>query len=548
MHAPLPDPFYYLTNFQRVLEWLGERYADLLCSAERHFIEAFAELPQASRALLVRMLMRKGELFRASKLAYAEIGCPHQAAEPLLGHGWLDDAPALSLEQLFAVLRKAEIAAAFGDCLQRAHLMNKSELLACLRERFADESRPLQAWYAEADECVYQVLMVELGERLRLMFFGNLRQGWSEFVLADLGIHRYEQVEFSAASRAFRSREDIDDYLRLQRCRERFEQGEALAEVVTSLPQPLANPWIEARRGKLIFRIAQQHERLGELQQALRVYAGCCHAGARLRTIRVLERCERLDEALQLATHASEQPESEVERQHLSRVLPRLRRKAGLPASPRRPPLALQRLDLHLEPPAVPASVEFVVRDHLTQTDAPVHYVENTLIGSLFGLLCWPALFAALPGAFFHPFHAAPADLLDADFVRRRQALFDGCLALLETDAYGPRIRDTFAAKFGLQSPFVAWGLLDETLLEQALQCIPAQHLRRCFERILLDIGANRSGLPDLIQFWPAERRYRMIEVKGPGDRLQDNQIRWLDYCLTHGLPVAVCHVQWLEA
>jgi hypothetical protein len=544
MNAPLPDPFYYLANFQRVLEWLGDRYADLLSEAERGFIDSFAELPRLSRALLVRMLMRKGELFRASKLAYAEIGCPRRAAAPLLGHGWLDDAPALSLEQLFGVLRKAEIAAAFGDCLERAQLLNKTQLLACLRERFADESRPLRGWHAATDECVYRVLMVELSERLRLMFFGNLRQGWSEFVLAELGIHRYEKVEFSAASRAFRRREDIDDYLRLQRCRERFEQGEALAEVVASLPARLENPWIEARRGKLMLRIGQQHERLGELPQALHLYAACTHAGARLRMIRVLERSERIDQALQLAARAAGQPESEAERQQLLRSLPRLRRKAGLPPSARRQPLALQRLDLQL-PPGLPGSVELVVRDHLTRPEAPVHYVENTLINALFGLLCWPALFAALPGAFFHPFHAAPADLLDTGFVRRRQALFDGCLALLDGDGYRQRIRSTFAAKYGLQSPFVAWGLLDEALLDQALQCIPAEHLKKCFERILLDIGANRSGLPDLIQFWPGERRYRMIEVKGPGDRLQDNQVRWLDYCQAHGLPVAVCHVQW---
>jgi len=57
----------------------------------------------------------------------------------------------------------------------------------------------------------------------------------------------------------------------------------------------------------------------------------------------------------------------------------------------------------------------------------------------------------------------------------------------------------------------------------------------------------NRSGLPDLIQFWPHEKRYRMIEVKGPGDRLQDNQIRWLDYCVAHNMPVAVCYVQWIQ-
>jgi VRR-NUC domain len=36
-----------------------------------------------------------------------------------------------------------------------------------------------------------------------------------------------------------------------------------------------------------------------------------------------------------------------------------------------------------------------------------------------------------------------------------------------------------------------------------------------------------------------------MIEVKGPGDRLQDNQIRWLAYCAEHGIPARVVHVQW---
>ncbi len=51
-----------------------------------------------------------------------------------------------------------------------------------------------------------------------------------------------------------------------------------------------------------------------------------------------------------------------------------------------------------------------------------------------------------------------------------------------------------------------------------------------------------------LIQFWPDEGRYRMIEVKGPGDRLQDNQLRWLEFCREHGLPVDVCHVRWDNA
>jgi hypothetical protein len=39
-----------------------------------------------------------------------------------------------------------------------------------------------------------------------------------------------------------------------------------------------------------------------------------------------------------------------------------------------------------------------------------------------------------------------------------------------------------------------------------------------------------------------------MIEVKGPGDRLQDNQRHWLDYCHSVDIPVTVCHVRWAQA
>jgi len=84
--------------------------------------------------------------------------------------------------------------------------------------------------------------------------------------------------------------------------------------------------------------------------------------------------------------------------------------------------------------------------------------------------------------------------------------------------------------------------------LTHALACIPAAHLKLMFQRILADVCGNRTGLPDLIQLWPEERRYRMIEVKGPGDRLQDNQKRWLAHARRHEIPVAVCYVQWAGA
>ncbi len=96
MIKKLDDPFYYLANFQHVLAWIGDRYQDLLSEDERAFIGCFPALPQPSKALLVRMIMRKGSLFRTSKLAYDEIGDIQAAVAPLVGKGWVDSDPPIT--------------------------------------------------------------------------------------------------------------------------------------------------------------------------------------------------------------------------------------------------------------------------------------------------------------------------------------------------------------------------------------------------------------------------------------------------------------------
>jgi hypothetical protein len=59
------------------------------------------------------------------------------------------------------------------------------------------------------------------------------------------------------------------------------------------------------------------------------------------------------------------------------------------------------------------------------------------------------------------------------------------------------------------------------------------------------DLRSNRSGFPDLVQFWPRSRRYRLIEVKAPGDRLQESQRRCFEFLLSHQVPVSLCRVRW---
>jgi hypothetical protein len=360
---------------------------------------------------------------------------------------------------------------------------------------------------------VHELRIRKLCDRLVLMFFGNFRQDLSEFVLADLGVFRYENTWSLAPSRPFASRRHVEDFHRLYECRELLREGHDLAEIDAALPPPIAGcDWLEERRQKLRFQIARAFERAGNCVRALEMYSTCTHREARGRR-------ERLHRA------ASGAPRMRV------------------------PRAAVPTFELTIEKLENGTSVECGVRDHLL-TDAgqetEVHYVENGLINSLFGLLCWPAVFAPIPGAFFHPFHTGPADLSSGGFFERRRGEFAACFEELEKGTYRETILRRFRDRFGIASPFVAWGLVDEAMLRTACDCIPAQHLALWFEWMVRDIRANSAGFPDLVQFWPRERRYRLIEVKGPGDRLQDNQVACLGHMLQHEMPVSVCRVRWL--
>ena len=165
------------------------------------------------------MVMRKGEHFRADKLVYPEIGDTLSAAAPLIENGWLDPAPALDLPTLFRLFTKAELGGSAAQATGRAGVPNsarKADWLEALSE--------LEDGYqAPPDKPVYRLTLMPLCDRFRLMFFGNLYQDWSEFVLSDLGTFQYEPVSFSQGVRPFQSRRDVDAYLHLNACRDQFQ-------------------------------------------------------------------------------------------------------------------------------------------------------------------------------------------------------------------------------------------------------------------------------------------------------------------------------------
>lgn len=550
--ASLDNPLYYLDNMEMVVRWVRDHHRDLLTGEETARVADFLALPEASRALLTRMIMRTGEFFRPDRLHYPEIPEDEaQALRPLQDQQWVESEPMLDPDTLFRLFTLAELRAPLGALLEQSGLTGrpgKAVMLETLTKT-GREPAPVQAWLGPSAPPVVRLTCMPLFDRLRLMFFGNLRQSWSDFVLVELGLQSYEPVPFGPESRAFHTRQEVDTYLLMHRCRERLDEGEEPAVIWQQLPLAPVNPWLAARYDRLLLELGRLAERQGDRTLALEAWAASHHRDARLRQLRLLERMKHYQEAWQILQPALQELRSDREQVGLARLQKRLARKLSLDIQ-QQPDSTVPESHLELaNPDWLP--VEHVVAEHLWQDQEPVFYVENTLFNALFGLLFWEVIFHPVPGAFFHPFHTGPVDLTREDFYQRRKALFDRYFATLSTGDYRHIIQDNWRSKQGISNPFVIWPVITESLLEMAMDCIPPSHLDAVFRRLLLDVKEHRSGFPDLIGFRPRARdplhRYRLIEVKGPGDRLQDHQQRWLSCFLDLGVEAEVCHVTWIS-
>ncbi len=544
--ASLEDPLYYLKNLQSVVRWVDSYHGDLLTADEAQTFQQLLQLSTPAQALFARMMIRKGELFRSDKLEYDEIPQRAQALDELSDCGFIDYQPHIDAEEVHKHCRRDELL----DMLQAAERpvpksSKKSELLTTLQSLpISDSPAPLTQWWPDAPFTLIALRHMETFDRLRLMFFGNLHQDWSEFVLTELGHQSYEKVAFNSQSRAFESRADVDNYLALHRCITLLFEETPATEILPLVPTALSNPWLEFRRQRLSFQLGQYAERTGEIALATDLYTENTLDEAKVRLYRVLEKSDRdphevlrdLEQDLGNITR----PETRL---HLGRVQRRLNRKIGLKAKPVRKP-KLPTIELNLCNTG--ERVEFSTLAALTN-DGTLRgfYTENWLFTGLFGLLFWPVLFEPLPGAFFHPFQAGPADLYRADFLRRREVQINAQLATLDTGGYTGLIKQCWQSKHGTACSLVHWPALSEELIDLALAIIPAQHLKVIFRHLLSDLRNHRRGMPDLSVFDLAQQSYRLIEVKGPGDKLQDHQTLWIETMLDNGIPIEVAQVQW---
>ncbi|KAF8559868.1 hypothetical protein OG21DRAFT_1431070 [Imleria badia] len=188
---------------------------------------------------------------------------------------------------------------------------------------------------------------------------------------------------------------------------------------------------------------------------------------------------------------------------------------------------------------------EFALQRYEEQGFKGVH-CETRVIAMLFGLLFWDVIFESIPGVFETPFQTAPLDIAEDSFYHARKVLMDERLAVIEAGKAANLVRDvdTNHRASGTWCVGVQWDLFSTEDLVDIVTCIGGPALSVICRVLCEDYTFGTSGGPDLF-LWNTEKgTCKFVEVKGPGDTLQENQRIWIDILLKAPVPVEICRVK----
>ena len=548
MQPDLPAD-YYLDNVTTLFEHVETLYADILEQTQLDFLQQFAGLPINAKKLYIRLLNRSHHLFRLSKLKYPEISRIKQAIKSLEDKGFLQVNPAIEHQDLIALFNKSELLALHPNPADLRKL-GRSELEAVLLKQTGPD-------YIDQLAQSDSILQVEQKDRYTLcqmLFFGNLNQSMTDFVLRDLGLSQYESYLIDINNRPYSSSREIQQHWLLHELDTMLYLSDPTDSTILktcfeAVPRDIDPALSLFRKSERIkYEIARQFERLQDINLALELYQQCSLPPSRERITRILDKQGQGDEALKHCQAIIEQPRSEEESQFALAFGRRLMQRHKIDNQPlfnskstaAKP--GIIKLELQQQ-----ESVELAVLDcFLTEhKQNQCFYLENSLFNGVLGLLIWDVVFAPIAGAFYNPFQHRPSDFYSPDFLQKRASQLGSVWSSISSNKdIWQQAAACWHAKSGLMNPLVNWQALDLDIIDLALQRIAYPHWIKIFERILLDLRNNRAGFPDLVLF-PAEGGYDLVEVKGPGDSLQKNQQRWMSYFAQHEIPHSVAWVQW---
>nr|XP_009404214.2 PREDICTED: fanconi-associated nuclease 1 homolog isoform X3 [Musa acuminata subsp. malaccensis] len=173
---------------------------------------------------------------------------------------------------------------------------------------------------------------------------------------------------------------------------------------------------------------------------------------------------------------------------------------------------------------------------------------ESGIWMTIFGLLMWDVIFFNVPDVFMSRFQIAPLDFDTDDFYVTRESLIESQLQKINGGMAEEILISSWESHVGIACRGVNWERQSLSDLRVAVACIGGSPLASLCRHLATDYRSWSSGMPDLL-LWrfhgdKGEGEAKLVEVKGPTDRLSEQQRAWLLTLMDCGFDTEVCKVR----
>ena len=169
---------------------------------------------------------------------------------------------------------------------------------------------------------------------------------------------------------------------------------------------------------------------------------------------------------------------------------------------------------------------------------------EGGIWATLFGLLLWPVLFSdGVEDTFRTPFQTAPLDLDTEGFYPARSTDIESLLCTIAEGKAREILEETWGHHQGTLCRGVQWNRWSLEELIEIADCIKGVALAAVCRLLAKDHAGWSGGMPDLFLYNTERREALLSEVKGPRDRLSDQQRAWIAALEDAGLGCEVLKV-----
>lgn len=521
-----PPSNYYAENLSSVISRVMSLYGDLLDERAISFGgDALALSTDASR-LFARLCTRKGLLFRVDSLNYQEISNLEQAITELVNITFLQSNPKAEIEDVLRLFSRVHLQNVFPT-------VSKSGSRVEYIERLIGETSTEEIFSKLTENYPYVSFDVRNQvDIFSLLFFGNVYEDLSTFVLRDLGLRHYESYEISANTRLFDTKESLNRYLALLEQSATYEEErvdatvEQLQQMASTLERKINLRASDRLRSHILNRVGHDLERRKEFESAISVYKHSSVHPARERTVRCYKRLGCEERVQQSLNEIKDQPWTTEEREFADTFGTRFNESELCP---------VKKIELCKKDETT--SIEDHAINWLRSSGSSAWHLENALPTSLFAITYWEWIFAPVKGAFVNEFQTAPLDFYWPDFFDKRSEICDD--PLNRKELLTKHILETARRKRNLSCVGMAWEVFTDEFLTGILNAISVINLHKILIIMKKDLRQMSSGFPDLTVIH-SDNSIEFIEVKGPGDRLQLNQRIWIRYLVEHHIPVSV--------